>query len=71
MLRLLKQLFLAFKPISDAEAMQMNLNGPQPPKREQPEIPHAELERDGSIRVKPDAVWDRFDQGPGQHGNWG
>lgn len=34
MLRFLKMLFLAFKPISDEEAMAMNLNGPQAPKRD-------------------------------------
>ncbi len=33
MLRGLKMIVLAFKPISDAEAMRMNLDGPQPPKR--------------------------------------
>lgn len=33
MLRFLKMLVWAFKPISDEEAMQMNLNGPQAPKK--------------------------------------
>ena len=36
MLRLLKQIVLAFKPISDAEAMRMNLGGPNPPKEPRP-----------------------------------
>ncbi len=36
MLRVLKQLLLAFKPVSDAEAMRMNLDGPTPPKRTRP-----------------------------------
>ena len=35
MLKFLKMLVLAFKPISDAEAMAMNLNGPQVPKQHQ------------------------------------
>lgn len=33
MLKFLKMLVLAFKPISDAEAMAMNLDGPQAPKK--------------------------------------
>ena len=33
MLRFVKMLVLAFKPVSDEEAMQMNLNGPQAPKK--------------------------------------
>ncbi len=37
MWRFLKQLVLAFKPVSDAEAMRMNLDGPTPPKRERPD----------------------------------
>lgn len=38
MFRLLKRLVLAFKPISDAEALQMNLSGPKPPRRKKTSI---------------------------------
>ena len=69
MLRLLKEIILAFKPLSDAEVMQMNLNGPQATKKEI-ETSGVLVDADGSIHVKSETVWDYFDQGPGQHGNW-
>ena len=66
MLRLLKQLVMAFKPISDAESMKMNLNGPQPGKKRPPEMGEAEIDPDGSIRISDDAFWDRL-TGPSRH----
>ena len=66
MLRFLKALVLAFKPVTDAEVMAMRLDGPQPPKKAQPDLGVAEMERDGSIRIKPEAIWDNLD-GPHRH----
>lgn len=63
MLRWLKKLVLAFKPISDAEAMAMNLNGPTPPKEGAFDDPDVEMGRDGQFWVKPEAV-DRRRGGP-------
>ena len=58
MLRMLKQIVLAFKPISDYEAMQMRLDGPQPLKRKDP-LPGFEVMRSGSIRFK-ERTWSRI-----------
>ena len=58
MFSLLKQLVLAFKPISDAEAMQMRLDGPQPPRQREP-LPGIEVLRNGSIRFK-ERTWSRI-----------
>ncbi len=66
MLRFLKELVLAFKPVTDAEVMAMRLDGLQPPKKEQPDLGVAEMERDGSIRIKPETIWDNLD-GPARH----
>ena len=66
MLRFLNELVLAFKPLTDAEVMQMRLDGPQPSKKEQPDLGVAEMERDGSIRIMPEAIWDNLD-GPHRH----
>ncbi len=66
MLRFLKELVLAFKPLTDAEVMQMRLDGPQPPKKQPPDLGVAEMEDDGSIRIKPEAIWDNL-HGPHRH----